>query len=101
MESLPQAQSNSCLQWVCRPQLHKYGEIKDKVDFLVFYILQQKIFCNLAIIQVALYLQYTQSAELVNCSFQDNLATTLVVNNTNITLAGNTEFTRNLHALWW
>ena len=42
-----------------------------------------------------LLLHSTQSAELVNCSFHDNLSTALVVNNTIITLAGNTEFTHN------
>ena len=43
----------------------------------------------------ALLLQSTQYAELVNCSFHDNLGTALVVNNTSITLAGNNEFTNN------
>ena len=46
-------------------------------------------------IKYALLLQSTQCAELVNCSFHDNLGTALVVNNTNITLSGNTEFTHN------
>ena len=43
----------------------------------------------------AMYLQSTQYAELVNCSFHDNNGTALLVDNTNITLAGNTEFTHN------
>ena len=43
----------------------------------------------------ALLLQFLQYAELVSCSFHDNLGTALVVNNTNITLAGNSEFTHN------
>ena len=43
----------------------------------------------------AMYLQSTQYAELVNCSFHDNDGTALLVDNTNITLAGNTEFTHN------
>ena len=42
-----------------------------------------------------MYLQSTQYAELVNCSFHDNDGTALVVDNTNITLAGNTEFIHN------
>ena len=42
-----------------------------------------------------LLLQSSQSAELVNCSFHDNLGTALVVNNTTVTLAGNSEFTHN------
>ena len=46
-------------------------------------------------IKYTLLLQSTQFAELVNCSFHDNLGTALVVNNTNITLSGNTEFTHN------
>ena len=43
----------------------------------------------------ALLLQSTRHAELVNCSFHGNNATALVVINTNITLAGNSEFTQN------
>ena len=43
----------------------------------------------------AMYLQSTQYAELVNCSFHDNNGTALLVDNTDITLAGNTEFTHN------
>ena len=49
------------------------------------------------IIHVALLLQSTH-AKLVNCSFHDNLATALVVNNTNITLAGN-KFIHNKYNL--
>ena len=41
----------------------------------------------------ALLLQSTTHVELVNCSFHDNLGTSLVVNHTNIMLAGNSEFT--------
>ena len=43
----------------------------------------------------ALLLRSTRDAELVNCSFHGNLGTALAVNNTNITLSGNTEFTHN------
>ena len=46
-------------------------------------------------VYVALHLQSTQYAELVNCSFHDNNGTALVVDNTNITLSGNTEFAYN------
>ena len=49
------------------------------------------------IVHVALLLQSTH-AELVNCSFHDNLATALAVNNTNITLAGN-KFIHNSYNL--
>ena len=37
----------------------------------------------------ALFLQSTQNAKLVNCSFHDNLGTALTVHNTSITLVGN------------
>ena len=43
----------------------------------------------------ALLLESTQSAALINCSFHDNTGTALVVRNTNVTLAGNSEFTHN------
>ena len=48
------------------------------------------------IVHVALLLHSTH-AELVNCSFHDNLGTALAVNNTNITLAGNTFIHNNYH----
>ena len=43
----------------------------------------------------ALLLQSTQYAALVNCSFYDNIGNALLVKNTNITLAGNSEFIHN------
>ena len=43
----------------------------------------------------ALLLQLAQHAELVNCSFHVNIGSALMVYNTNVTLAGNTEFTHN------
>ena len=43
----------------------------------------------------ALLVQSTPYAELVNCSFHDNHGTALVVKNSNITLAGKSEFTHN------
>ena len=42
----------------------------------------------------ALFLQSTQNAKLVNCSFHDNVGTALTVCNTSITLVEN-EFTQN------
>ena len=42
-----------------------------------------------------LFIQSTQYAELVNCSFHDNFGTALVILHANITLAGNSEFTNN------
>ena len=50
------------------------------------------------ILHAVLLLHSTQSAELVNCSFHDNLGTALVVNNTNITLRGN-KFIHNKYNL--
>ena len=46
-------------------------------------------------VHFALLLQSTQYAEIVNCSFHNNLGTALAVNNTNVTLAGNSKFTHN------
>ena len=48
----------------------------------------------LNVVCAALFLQSTQFAELVNCSFHDNPATALAVNNASMTLAGN-NFTHN------
>ena len=73
--------------------------VEFKINSLVFtsYTKNYAIIPNkhLSFTQVALCLQSTQDAELVNCSFHDNLGTALRVENTNITLAGNTEFTHN------
>ena len=44
----------------------------------------------------AMLLNSIPYGELINCSFHDNFGTAVVVNNTNITLAGN-EFSHNLH----
>ena len=43
----------------------------------------------------AIFFQFTQYAELVNCSFYDNFGTALEVVNTNLTLSGSNEFTHN------
>ena len=43
----------------------------------------------------ALLLQSTQYAALVDCSFYDNIGNALVVRNTSVTLAGNSEFIHN------
>ena len=43
----------------------------------------------------ALLLQSTQYAALVNCSFYNNIGNALVVENTSVTLAGNSEFIHN------
>ena len=46
-------------------------------------------------VYAVLDLQSTQYTELVNCSFHSNTGTALVVNNTDITLTGDSEFTHN------
>ena len=70
--------------------------VEVKIDSLAFTSCCRNYLDNhLATIQVALYLPYTQNAQLVNCSFHDNLGTALRVYKTNITLSGNTEFTHN------
>ena len=43
----------------------------------------------------AIFLFFTQYAELVNCSFHNNTGTALLVSNSNITFAGNNEFIHN------
>ena len=48
-----------------------------------------------SMVSATLLLKSTQYAELVDCSFHDNLASALVVDNTSITLSGKTEFIHN------
>ena len=43
----------------------------------------------------ALGLEFTQHAELVNCSFHDNFGTALAMDNTNITISDNIDFKHN------
>ena len=43
----------------------------------------------------AIFLFFTQYAELVNCSFHNNTGTALLVSNSNVTFAGNNEFIHN------
>ena len=43
----------------------------------------------------AVLLQSAQHVELINCSFHDNIGSALVMHNTSITLAENSEFTQN------
>ena len=72
-----------------------------KIDSLAFTSCSRKYAISIPdilqpTVNVALHLQSTQYSELVNCSFHDNnLGTALMVNNTSITLAGNSEFTHN------
>ena len=49
---------------------------------------------RLIVVNAAIFLQFAQYAELVNCSFHGNTGTALAVTNTNVTLAGN-DFTQN------
>ena len=97
MESLPQGNIATV---VCSGSvgLSFTSMVEFKIDSLAFTSCGRKYVIiannNLAIIQVALYLHSTH-AELVNCSFHDNLATALQLDNTSISLAGNTEFVQN------
>ena len=45
--------------------------------------------------KATLLLESIENAELVNCSFHDNVGTALIVYDTNVTLAENSEFTHN------
>ena len=65
-----------------------------KIYFLAFASCSRTYEADSAI-KYALLLQYTQYAELANCSFHDNLATALLLFSTNVTLAGNNEFRHN------
>ena len=69
-----------------------------KIDYLAFTSCSRKSITQptlaLNVVCAALFLQSTRYAKLVNCSFHDNPATALVVNNTSMTLAGN-NFTHN------
>ena len=65
-----------------------------KIHSLAFTLCSRKSTLALNVVCAALFLQSTQYAELVNCSFHDNPATALAVNNSSITLAGN-NFTHN------
>ena len=69
-----------------------------KIDSLAFTSCNRKLYGTYHIGNYALLLHSTQSAELVNCSFHDNLGTALVVNNTNITLSENSQF---IHNCWY
>ena len=65
-----------------------------KIYFLAFTACSRNYGTLPASFNYALLLRSIQYAELVNCSFHDNLGTVLVVENTNITLAENV-FTHN------
>ena len=65
------------------------------IYFLAFTFYNRSLsYGSLSASSSALFLQSTQNAKLVNCSFHDNLGTALVVNNTNVTLTEN-KFTNN------
>ena len=70
-----------------------------KIDFLTFASCSRKYNgtlsdFHLTLVYGAILLQSSQCAELVNCSFNDNNGTALVVINADVTLSGNT-FTQN------
>ena len=81
---------------VCRGQvgLSFTSMVDFKIHSLAFTSCSKKDSAFLAI-HYALLLQSTQYAELVNCSFQDNIGTALVVINSSITLAGKSGFMHN------
>ena len=71
---------------------------KSMVELKIYslaFISSSRIHDTSSTIAFALFLYSTQYVKLVNCSFHDNFGTALVVMNTNISLAGNTEFTHN------
>ena len=82
------------MQWVSWNKFHRYCGLQ--IYSLTFISCSRKL-AHSPLCNYALLLQSTQYAELVNCSFCDNLGTTLAVINTNITLVGNNEFTGNHH----
>ena len=65
-----------------------------KIHFLMFTFCGRDSFLSPAS-KYALLFESIAHAELVNCSFQGNLGAALVVDNTNITLSGNNDFTHN------
>ena len=80
--------------------LHFTSMVDFKLDSLSFTSCSRRYVIMLpslppVLYHAAMYLQSTQDAELVNCSFHDNNGTALVVINTNITLSGDIEFKRN------
>ena len=66
-----------------------------KIFSLVFTACSREIYDTPPVSNYALLLQSTWYAELVDCSFHSNYGTALVVNNSNITLAGKIDFTHN------
>ena len=67
-----------------------------KIHSLTFTSCSRRYTLTLGLVyHAAMYLQSTQDAELVNCSFHDNNGTAISVTSTNIYLVGNTKFTHN------
>ena len=72
------------------------GTVGLKIYSLVFKSCSRRNGAPPAIVAYnALLLQSSQYAELVNCSFYDNIGSALAVDNTNLTLGGNSVFTHN------
>ena len=69
--------------------------VEFKMHSLAFTSCSRLFVLNYNYVYGAMYLQSTQYAELVDCSFHDNNGTALLVDNTDITMAGNIEFTHN------
>ena len=84
---------NSCLPWICWPQLYKYDQVE--IYSLLFTTYSRSSVDLLPNRYFVLLLQSTQYAALGNCSFHDNIDNALLVKNTNVTLAGNSKFIHN------
>ena len=88
-----ESSSSSVATLVCKGPvgLHFSSMVNFRIHSLTFTACNRKH----SVISATLLLQSTQYAELVDCSFHDNLASALAVDNTGITLSGKTEFTHN------
>ena len=88
-----ESSSSSVATLVCKGPvgLHFSSMVNFRIHSLTFTACNRKH----SMVSATLLLQSTQYAELVDCSFHDNLASALAVDNTGITLSGKTEFTHN------
>ena len=78
---------------VCKGQVG--WDFTSMVDFKIHSLSFTSCNRKHGLVSATLLLQSTQNAELVNCSFHDNLGTALAVDNTKVTLSGKSEFIHN------
>ena len=78
---------------VCKGQVG--WDFTSMVDFKIHALSFTSCNRKHGLVSATLLLQSTQNAELVNCSFHDNLGTALAVDNTKVTLSGKSEFIHN------